>query len=105
MSQEETVTKVEDIVSRVIDDSDFNLACQIETEFVNFELNKAIRILSDLRSRSELSELVEELRTVSKNVEERSHAYSVMDMLIAGKKSPRKIIHSNDVVGDEKGER
>lgn len=100
-SVEETIIAIEDIIARVIDGPDFNLACQIETEFINYELDRAITILSDLRSRSELAELVEELRTVSRSVEERSHAYSVMDMLITGKKNPRQIIDTDD----ERGER
>lgn len=81
---------IEDIIARVIDDPEFNLACQIETEFVQNELKKAYRVLGELRSRSELKELVDELRETSKIAGTRAHAYEVMDRLITGKK--REII-------------
>lgn len=95
---------IEDIVASIIDSADFNLACQIETEFVDYEMNKAITVLSDLRQRRELQDLVDELIAVSRTAEERSHAYNVMDMLIYKKKTPRQIINI-DNVDDEKGER
>ena len=93
---DDKILAIEDIVSSVIDHPEFNLACQIETSFVMHELDRSIEILSDLSSRAELSNLVEELKKLSLAVEERSHAYSVMDRLISGKKEERKIIKSDE---------
>ena len=87
---------IEDIISNVIDYPEFNLACQIETEFINYEIDRAIKILSDLQLRSELEELLEDLRDISTKIVERSHAYMVMDKLINGKKEDRKIICPKD---------
>ena len=83
---------VEDIIAQVIDHPDFNLACQIEAEYVRYELDRAISVLSDLKSRSELESLIENLKDISKVIEERLYAYQVMDRLINGKVEHRKII-------------
>lgn len=90
LSSEDIELSIEDIIASVIDHPEFNLACQIETEFVNYEADRAIKILSDLRSRKELQDLVEELKALSKISEERAYACSVMDRLITGRE--RKIL-------------
>lgn len=95
-ASEEPGYMVEDIIAQVIDHPDFNLACQIEAEYVNYELDRAISVLSDLKSRSELESLIENLRDISRVLEERLHAYQVMDRLINGGENDRKII------GDER---
>ena len=83
---------VEDLIAQVIDHPDFNLACQIEAEYIRYELDRAISVLSDLKSRSELESLIESLKDISKVIEERLYAYQVMDRLINGRVDDRKII-------------
>ena len=90
LSLDEVTKSIEDIIASVIDHPEFNLACQIESEFVMYETEKAQKVLADLRSRTELKELLEELKTITNEAEARAHAYSVMDKLITGKE--RKII-------------
>ena len=87
---EELEKSIDDIIASVIDHPEFNLACQIEAEFIMFETEKLEKGLADLRSRAELKEILEELKIISSAAEERAHAYSVMDKLITGKE--RKII-------------
>lgn len=92
--KEDVGTYVEDIVAKLIDSPEFNLACQIEAEFVNFEMTRVSTILNDLGSKKELQELVDELRKESQIMSNREHAYQVMDKLISGKE--RKIISENN---------
>lgn len=94
-SKEDPEIMIEDIVSKVIDHPDFNLACQIETKFMSYEIDRAITILSDLNSRNELKNLIEDLRKTYINIEGRSHAFDVMDKIITGT-SNRKIIEKKD---------
>lgn len=95
-ASEEPEHMVEDIIAQVIDHPDFNLACQIEAEYVRYELDRAISVLSDLKSRSELENLIENLNDISKVIEERLHAYQVMDRLINGRVNDRKIIKEEE---------
>ena len=84
-----------DAISKVIDHPDFNLACQIETEFLTYRIDRAISILSDLSSRSELQDLLDDLRKTCITIDERSYAYKLMDRLINNKASDRKIIEED----------
>ena len=59
---------IEDMIADIIDQSEFNLACQIESEFVNYELDRVGQILSGLEDRSELQELIEDLNNLSKEI-------------------------------------
>lgn len=95
---EKVETYLEDIIANIIDNPEFNLACQIESQFVISQLEKAITTLSELRSRQELEELIEKLNTLAITTAERAHAYDVMDKLMTGK--GRKIISN-----PEEGER
>ena len=94
-SKVEPETMIEDIVSKVIDHPDFNLACQIETQFKAHELDRAIAILSDLNSRSELQSLIDDLRKTYIEISGRSHAFEVMDKIITGA-SNRNIIEDKN---------
>lgn len=95
-SQEDPEIMIEDIVSKVIDHPDFNLACQVETEFISYELDRAITILSELSNRCELQSLIEDLRKTYIEIEERSYAYKLMDKLINNRTSERTIIEKNE---------
>ena len=90
LNAEELSKAIEDIIASIIDHPEFSLACQIEAEFMMFEAERAEKALGDLRSRAELKEVLEELRTISRTASERAHAYSVMEKLITGR--DRKII-------------
>lgn len=95
-ASEEPEYMVEDIIAQVIDHPDFNLACQIEAEYVRYELDRAISVLSDLKSRSELESLIDNLNDISKVLEERLHGYQVMDRLINGRVNDREIIKKDE---------
>ena len=71
------------------------MACQIETEFLTYRIDRAISILSDLSSRSELQDLLDDLRKTCITIDERSYAYKLMDRLINNKASDRKIIEED----------
>lgn len=98
---------IEDIVASIIDNPEFNLACQIESEFVVREMLKASDFLGQLRSKQELEQLIEELRTTARTLEDRTNAYRLMDELMTGKS--RTIIEDQDgqqiPPNSEKGER
>ena len=98
-SKEDPEIMIEDIVSKVIDHPDFNLACQIETQFKSYELDRAITILSDLKSRSELQSLIDDLRKTYIDIAGRSHAFEVMDKIITGTTDRNIIEGKNDDEG------
>jgi len=85
---------LEDMIANIIDHPGFNLACQIETSFVLSEMKKAEETLSELSERAELATLIQELKEKIRIIEERSHAYNVIDRLMSGQE--RKIIPKKD---------
>lgn len=99
---EDIISYIEDIIGNIIDSPDFNLACQIEAEFVGNEMERASTILSELASREELRKTIDELLDVTRTIEERGHAYSVIDRLMTGEE--RKKIANRDS-NKEEGER
>ena len=93
LTPEDIEIAIGDIVGEVIDSPAFNFACQIETEFVMHEVDKTLAVIEDLRSRGELQDVIEELKTIARTASERSHAYSVMEKLVTGKE--KKIVQEN----------
>ena len=91
LDKEDIEKKIEDIVGDVIDNQDFNRACQIEIEYLNYEYNYLENLAAELQSRVELQELLDSLREISGITEERAHKYSIMDKLLTGK--DRKVIN------------
>ncbi len=85
---------VEDIIAKIIDHPDFSLACQIEAEFTSYEMERAYKALSDLGMRAEIAVLLDELRTVSLESDQRAHSYKVINGLISN--YSKDIIEKND---------
>ena len=94
-SEESVEIKLQDAISEIIDNSNFNEACKIETEFMKYELDRVISIFLQINSRNEIQELIDELKKISDTVEKRTYAYNIMEQLISGA-SKKTIIEKDD---------
>ncbi len=105
-SPEDVQVIVEDIIAKIIDHPDFSLACQVEAEFVSYETEKAMTMLSDLSLRAEVRELIDELSRVSAESDRRAHSYQVINGLLDSyTKKPKKIIEKTEEVKPDNIER
>ena len=96
---EDPRTYIEDIIANIIDHPEFNLACQVETEFVISEMKKAERVLSGIGERIELAKTIAEIQRTREDYEERSHKLSVINNLMSGKTGRTEPEENN---GDER---
>ena len=87
---------LEDVISKIIDSSDFNFACQIETTYINYEIDRVERIIVDLKKRAELDELLAQLGKLERTISDRNNAFNLMNKLISGKSNPEIIIEDKD---------
>ena len=80
---------LQDVISKIIDHPSFNQACEIENKFLIYECDRVLEILENLENRVELTNLIEEVKTLSRNVSERTEAYETIDKLVSGKEETR----------------
>jgi len=79
-------------ISDVVDTPNFNLACEIETSFMAFECSRLSKILTDLKARYNLEDLIQKLQRLEDVITTRKDAYNTIYRLVSGKDKPPIII-------------
>jgi hypothetical protein len=92
----------EDMVANVLDNPKFNFACEIETKYFSYELDRMAQILDNLEERYALADTVEKCRKLSNSIKTREEAYMTIEELIAGKSKPTLKVDIKDDFNFEK---
>lgn len=91
---------LEDNISNIIDNPDFNRACQIEASYVDYEIT---RVLSEIKEsqgdREYLTSLIDKLETLSAKLKSREDAFNTINALVTGNTKP---VLSDNTSADKK---